>query len=149
MTIIDQEVTPKLRRPERAVVAWLRLVRVYHKIDAATADRLRKHRLTVAQFDVLAQVGAREGQTQQELAASLLVTKSNVCQVLARMETAGWIERRHFGRANRLYLTPKGRSLFDDVVLAHEGIIADRLGALSSEEQITLLRLLRTLDRSL
>lgn len=68
------------------VLAWLRLARVYTAIDRRTAQFLRRFDLTTAQFDVIAQVGAHEGLTQQELAEALLVTKGNVTQLLDRLE---------------------------------------------------------------
>src|SRR5437764_3859966 len=90
----------RLREP--AVMAWLRLARVFQKVDRASADHLRCWGLSVAQFDVLAHVGATEGQTQQELADSLLVTKGNVCQLVGRMEADGLIRRCQEGRVNRV-----------------------------------------------
>lgn len=138
-----------MRRPDLSVVAWLRLVRVFQKVQQATTDELRAEGLSVGQFDVLAQVGAAEGLTQQQVADALLVTKSNVCQLLDRMERAGIVERRQHGRTNLLYLTPEGKRLHDRVVPAHEHRIAEQLAALSADEQATLLRLLRTLDHAL
>jgi DNA-binding MarR family transcriptional regulator len=131
------------------VVAWLRLARVFQKIQHHAAEHLRSFGLNVAQFDVLARVGAAEGIMQQEVADSLVVTKSNVCQLLDRMEQAGLVERRPEGRANRLYLTPNGRQLWNQVVPAHERLIAEQLSALSPTEQVQLLGLLRTVDRAL
>src|SRR3712207_6512155 len=124
-------------------------MRAYQKIDRASAEHLRGWSFSVAQFDVLAHVGALEGMTQQELADSLLVTKGNVCQLLDRMEGRGWISRRQEGRANRLFLTGKGRRLFDEVVPRHEALIAGRFSALSLEEQDRLRELLCKLDRAL
>ena len=138
---------PGVRHP--AVPAWLRLVRVFQKVDRASSDQLRGKNLSMAQFDVLTRVGASEGLTQQELADSLLVTKGNVCQLLDRMERGGLIVRKQDGRSNRLFLTPEGRTLFDAVVPEHEQLIADLFSTLSSEEQRQLLGFLRTLDRSL
>ncbi len=141
-----------LRDP--AVLAWLRLARVYQKVYQASAAHLRSWRLpsghlSVAQFDVLAHIGAAPGLTQQELATALLVTKGNICQLLNRMERDGLIERVAEGRMNRLYLTTAGRALFDEVVPAQEGLIAGLFGTLDAEEQAALLRLLRRLDRAL
>lgn len=124
-------------------------MRVYQKVDRATAEHLRRWGLSVAQFDVLAQVGASEGMTQQQLADSLLVTKGNVCQILDRMEGRGWISRRPAGRTNRLFLTSGGRRLFDEVVPSQEAMISDRFSALSKGEREQLHALLRKLDRSL
>ncbi len=137
----------ELRRPE--VLAWMRLERVFQKVERDSGERLRAWDLNVAQFDVLAHVGATEGMTQQELADSLLVTKGNVCQLLGRMEGRGWISRRQEGRANRLFLTDEGRRLFDEVVPDHEALVAERLSALSRREQERLHELLRKLDRVL
>jgi DNA-binding MarR family transcriptional regulator len=105
--------------------------------------------LSGAQFDVLAHVGASEGMTQQELADSLLVTKGNVCQLLDKLEGRGLISRRQEGRANRLFLTEAGRRVFDEVVPAHEAVIADQFSLLSEEEQALLHELLRKFDWAL
>ncbi len=127
----------------------MRLARVFQRVERDSGERLRGWELNVAQFDVLAHVGLSEGMTQQELADSLLVTKGNVCQLLDRMEGRGWISRRQEGRANRLFLTGKGRRLFDEVVPRHEALIAGRFSALSLEEQDRLRELLRKLDKAL
>src|SRR3712207_6546191 len=136
-----------LRSP--GVLAWMRLARVFQRVERDWGEHLRGWDLNVAQFDVLARVGVSEGMTQQELADSLLVTKGNVCQLLDRMEGRGWISRRQEGRANRLFLTDEGRRLFDAVVPDHEALIAERFSALSPEEQDRLHELLRTLDKAL
>lgn len=131
------------------VLAWLRLARVFQKIERRSADRFRDAELSTAQFDVLAHVGAADGPTQQDLATSLLVTKGNICQLLDRMEAGNLLTRRAHGRANRLYLTPEGRQVYDRVVPDHEGFIDGLLSPLSPQEQSELLRLLRKLDHAL
>src|SRR5439155_1113069 len=91
------------------LLAWLRLVRVFQKVDRASTESLRYRQLSPAQLDVLAKVGSTEGISQQELADALLVTKGNVCQLLDKMEGSGLLERRPDGRVNRLFLTDQGR----------------------------------------
>lgn len=127
----------------------MRLARVYGKIARGQAEHLRAWGLSPAQFDVLAQVGAAEGRSQQELADALLTTKGNVCHLLDRMEAAGLLRRAGDGRVNRLYLTPEGRRLWEQVVPAHEAWIAERFGILTPDERSALLRLLRRLDQRL
>ena len=131
------------------MLGWLRLMRVYQKVDRKSSEHLKHWGLSVAQFDVLAHVGASEGMTQQELADSLLVTKGNVCQLVDKLEDRGLISRLHQGRANRLFLTDEGRRLFEQVVPAHEVAIAERFSVLSIEEQARLYELLRKFDRAL
>ncbi|MDQ5854576.1 MAG: MarR family transcriptional regulator [Chloroflexota bacterium] len=138
------------KRFERTpVLAWLRLARVFQKVERASTEHLRSWGLSVAQFDVLAHLGASEGMMQQELADRLLVTKGNVCQLLDRMEQNALITRQQDGRANRLFLTDAGRALFERVVPAHEALIMEHFSALSREEQAQLLGLLRKLDHTL
>jgi DNA-binding MarR family transcriptional regulator len=136
-----------LRKP--SVLGWLRLMRVYQKVDRASSEHLKGWSLSVAQFDVLARVGASEGITQQELADSLLVTKGNVCQLVGKLEDRGMISRLQQGRANRLFLTDEGRRLFEEVVPVHEAVIAERFSVLSDGEQARLYELLRKFDRAL
>src|SRR5215213_632159 len=137
------------RRPDVSVRAWLRLARVFQKVEQAALDDIRGEGLSMGQFDVLAQVGAAEGSTQQQIADALLVTKSNVCQLLDRMERAGLVERQQHGRTNLLHLTEDGRRLYDRVVPAHERRLAEHLSGLTPEEQAIVLGLLRKVDQSL
>jgi DNA-binding MarR family transcriptional regulator len=131
------------------VLAWLRLLRVESKVESILEARLREHDLNLAQFDVLAHIGARAGITQRELAESLLVTKGNVTQLLDRMEGRGWILRRREGRTNRLFLTGAGSRLFEEAVPEHEALVTELFDALSVEDQGQLHELLRSLDRAL
>jgi DNA-binding MarR family transcriptional regulator len=135
--------------PSVAVLAWLRLARVFQKVDRSSVAHLRCRGLSLAQFDVIAHVGAAEGMSQQELADALLVTKGNVCQLLDRLEDSGLILRRPDGRTNHIFLTETGRRIFDEAVPAHEELIAQLFRHLAPEEQRELLRLLRKLERSL
>lgn len=136
-------------RIDHAVLAWLRLARVYHKIDRRTVETMRAHDLSVSRFDVLNHAGATEGRSQQQLADALLVTKGNVCQLVDAMEADGLLERRRHHRTKRIYLTERGRRLRTELIRAHEAAIATDLSALSTDETRDLLRLLRKLDHSL
>ncbi len=134
---------------QTAVLAWMRLARIFQKIDTASAQMFRAHHLSTAQFDALAQIGAAGGITQQELANALLVTKGNISQLIARLEQQGIVTRRHTGRTNCLFVTEQGQALFDAVVPQQEALIAELFAPLSPEEQRQLLVLLRKLDQGL
>src|SRR5687768_6207199 len=112
-----------LRQP--AVLAWLRLARVFQKIDTRSERFFRSHGLNTAHFDVLTQVGAARGMTQQELADALLVTKGTISQLLSKLEQAGMIKRQQTGRTNCLSLTKQGQALFEVVVPQQEALIAE------------------------
>lgn len=132
-----------------AVLAWIRLMRVFHKIERASTDQLRTRGLSLPRFDLINQIGAGEGRSQQELAERLLVTKGNIPQLLDPMEREGLVERRKCGRRNQVFLTDAGRALRDCIVGPHEALIAQQMSALTPEEQQTLLTLLRKLDHAL
>ena len=131
------------------LLAWMRLARVFQKVDRAATESLRYRQLSPAQVDVLAKVGSSEGISQQELANALLVTKGNVCQLLDKMEGSGLLERRPDGRVNRLFLTDQGRQVHDDIVPKHDAMLAGHFDTLSTDDQRALLRLLRQIDRSI
>jgi DNA-binding MarR family transcriptional regulator len=132
-----------------AVPAWLRLVRVYQKVDRASVRFLRPWNLNVAQFDVLVQVGTTKSITQQELADRLLVTKGNISQLVDRMERLGLLKRCQEGRTNLLVLTEAGEELYKQVVPAQEEMVIGQFSALSPEETKQLLSLLRKLDHDI
>src|SRR5215470_9854847 len=121
------------------LLAWLRLVRVFQKVDRTSTEALRCRQLSPAQLDVLAKVSSSEGISQQELANALLVTKGNVCQLLDKMEASGLLERRPDGRVNRLFLTDQGRRIHDEVVPTHDAMLAAYFSTLSGNEQHELL----------
>lgn len=138
------------KRAERtAVMAWLRLARVFQKVDRISAIAFATEGLSVAQFDVIAQLGQSEGITQQELANRLLVTKGNISQLVAKMERRGLISRAQVGRSNVLSLTEEGQRLFGVIIPAQEARITALFRTLTPSEQRDLLRLLRTLDHAL
>jgi DNA-binding MarR family transcriptional regulator len=131
------------------VNAWLRLLRVSGRIERAAAGHLRQWGLTVPQFDVLAHVGAREGATQADIARSRLTTKGNLSQLLDTMEAAGLLTRSRDGRANRIWLTVRGRELLAEITPSHEALIARRFETLDAEQLARLRAQLRQLDRAL
>ncbi len=135
-------------RTRRAVATWLRLARFVSCQHAALGSRLLEPGLSLAQFDVIAQIGAAEGLSQKELADRLVVTEGNVTQLLQKLEKRRLVARPPSGRCNRLQLTAAGRRLRDAIVPGQERAIALLFAALTDNELETLSRLLRKLSRS-
>ncbi len=140
---------PASAQRDAAVLAWLRLMRVYQRVNAASAGGLRSFGLSVGQFDVLAHLGSRRRTVQQDLARSLLVTKGNVSQLLERMEASGWVGRCQEGRTKFLDLTPTGMRLYRRAVAWQEALVCRAFGTLSPREQETLAAMLRRVDRGM
>jgi DNA-binding MarR family transcriptional regulator len=131
----------------RGAIAWVRLIRLARDMVRAEERHLRALGLSIAELDILAQIGAREGLTQQELARALLMTQGNITYHLDRLARRDLVERRMAGRSNQLFLTEAGSALFRQVVPGQEAWHASQLSVLSVEEQRLLLTVLRKLAR--
>jgi DNA-binding MarR family transcriptional regulator len=147
----DNRRTGRLGSGHPGLIAWMRMARLFMAIDQETSRFMRQFDLSTAQFDLIAQVGAREGMTQQELADALLVTKGNVTQLLDRLETRGLIERRSTPgiRGKAIHLTDAGWTLNRQVVPEQEQRIIAIFDALDEQDQLRLGRMLRTVAQSL
>ena len=135
-------------RIRRAVAAWLRLARFVNAQHSALAARLRTRRLSLAQFDIIAQIGAREGLSQKQLADRLVVTQGNVTQLLQKLEKRRLVLRPPNGRCNRVQLTMAGQHLRNALVPQQERLITGLFAPLSDNELDALSRLLRKLLRA-
>jgi DNA-binding MarR family transcriptional regulator len=122
------------------------------KIHRHLLLHLENYDLTLAQFGVLANLQAAPEISQQALANRLFVTKGNIVGLLNRLECRGLVQRRpdpEDGRSHIVSLTEQGAALAAQVVPAHEKLVAEYMGLLPEEDQLTLHNLLRTLNRSL
>jgi DNA-binding MarR family transcriptional regulator len=141
---------PVLVSPRELVPrTWSRLIRVQERLGRLAERLCARHGLSSAQFDVLATLDHGEGITQQELAGRLLVTKGNVCGLVDRMESAGMVERRPDPgdrRANRIYLTDRGRKRLAEAAPDHRALVRETLGRLDPEQLQTLHDLLGRLE---
>lgn len=148
-SVPDVATGPGIKLPRiSAVLAWMRLLRIHHKVNRAASDHLRCKGLSVAQFEVLGRLMADEGIMQQELADALFVTKGNICQLLDRMEQSHLLVRRQMGRQKHVFLTERGRALFVQVLPDHDAMLAEQFSGLLPSEQVQLQRLLRKVDRA-
>ncbi|WP_046178157.1 MarR family winged helix-turn-helix transcriptional regulator [Domibacillus tundrae] len=129
-----------------SILAWFRLSRFYNESIRQSNQYLKKCGLSIAQFDILAQVGANERICQQDLAEKLLVTKGNMTHMLSKMEQIGWIQREREWKTKYITLTEEGRTLLDNVLPAQEQFQADQFGKLSIDEKKQLLFLLKKLQ---
>lgn len=94
--------------------SWLAVVRAYNLCDAVMTARLAELGLRVGEHEVLANLIALPGITQQELAARCFVAKSGVSMLLTQMEGKALVVREvdvGDARVRRLFLTPAGQAL--------------------------------------
>jgi DNA-binding MarR family transcriptional regulator len=132
--------TPQIRREilfELADVA--RALRTF--VDQCA----RAHGMTRAQWSVLARLERQEGMTQAEMAESLEIQPISLLRLIDRLDEHRLVERRPHEtdrRANRLYLTAKGRSTLDRLIPLGREISGDVLASFSDREATELLQTL-------
>ena len=119
---------------KRQLIAQLvessRLLRNY--ID----HRAKERGTTRAQWIVLFRLRQQEGLSQVDLAEVLELQPISLVRLLDRLVEHELLERRHDPkdrRANRLFLTEKGRQLVDDLDSLREAIATDVLEKVSEE----------------
>jgi len=107
----------------------------------------RHHGMTRAQWGVLIRLERQEGMTQAEMAESLEVQPISLARLVDRLCDHKLVERRPHPsdrRANRLYLTAKGRATLARLVPLGREISGDVLASFSETEAGELLaKLLR------
>jgi DNA-binding MarR family transcriptional regulator len=129
---------------KRQLVAQLvessRLLRNY--ID----HRAKERGTTRAQWIVLFRLRQNEGLSQVDLADVLELQPISLVRLLDRLVQHGLLERRHDPkdrRANRLFLTAKGRRLVDELDSLRDAIATDVFHDLSDDTLQTSLDTLR------
>ena len=127
------------------LLLWFRLAQFYNRSNQLSNQHLKKWNLSIAQFDLLVQVGVHQPISQQGLAEKLLVTKGNITQMVVKMESAGLIQRTQEWRTKHITLTNKGKELYEEVVPQQELFQVSQFQALTKDEQKQLLALLKKL----
>ena len=108
--------------------------------------------LSLARFDLLAQLVREDGQTLAQLSRSMLVTAGNLTGLVDRAERDGIVERRpdpNDRRLTRVALTARGQKLAHKAIARHSELAEEILGPLQPKEREELRRLLGRLREAL
>lgn len=135
-------------RAERALSAYVKLMRAADSVTARVHRHLAAHGLSVSQFGALEALLHLGPMCQRDIARKLLKSDGNLTVVLAHLERRRLVSRRRDPQDRRqvlVELTPAGRVLVEEVFPAHAREIAAALGALDDGEQETLAALCRKL----
>lgn len=101
--------------------------------------------ITVDQWELLIVLWEKEGITQKELAERLHKDQTNVARMLFKLEKKEFIHRvvhETDRRSLRVYLTPKGRDIKDDILAPSMDAYDKTVQGLSKEEVETFRRVL-------
>jgi MarR family transcriptional regulator for hemolysin len=110
--------------------------------------RAKSRGSTRAQWIVLFRLRQQEGLSQVDLADVLELQPISLVRLLDRLVEHGLLERRHDPRdrrANRLFLTARGRQLVDDLDSVRDSIATEVLGDTPAEVMETSLETLRNI----
>jgi MarR family transcriptional regulator for hemolysin len=103
----------------------------------------REHGMTRAQWGALVRLERQEGMTQAEMAEALEIQPISLVRLIDRLCHHALVERRphpHDRRANRLYLTQKGRTTLTRLVPLGKEIAADVFASVGEADAADLLQ---------
>jgi DNA-binding MarR family transcriptional regulator len=126
--------------------AWVGFLRAHGTLIGVLERELaEKADLPLTWYEVLLRLkAAPEGAMRmQDLARSLLLSKSGATRVVDRMEEAGLVERRHCaadGRGTYASITTAGKRAFRRAVPVHLSGIQEHFGKHLSSEDTTVIR---------
>lgn len=129
------------------------LTRADHLFTSRLEAALEGDGLSIAKFGVLKELGsANEPLPLGQLAERLACVKSNVTQLVDRLEAEGLVRRvadLEDRRSTRAELTEEGRRRFEVGLKAEMALEQDLVRGLSSDEQEQLTNVLEKLGRAL
>jgi DNA-binding MarR family transcriptional regulator len=140
-----------LRREDRWMPAWLGFIRTHARLwDEVEAQLRRDHGLTIARYDVLAQLDAAGGRLGlSDLAAAIVLSPSGLSKLLDRMAAAGLVRREpdpDDARSSFAQITDRGRLLVGDARASHHALLQRRFGdPLTSRDVSDLSRIMARL----
>src|SRR5215213_1744186 len=114
--------------------------------------RVRKLRLTRAQWLVLTRLHRRPGASQSELAEMMEVEKATAGRMIDRLEAKGWVERRAQNgdrRIKRVHLTAEAERVHKRIWRMAELTLDDALANFSAQEGRQLRALLARVKQNL
>lgn len=124
-----------MKRPLRRELIF-QLVETSRMLRTHVDQRARQHGTTRAQWGVMTRLRRQEGLNQAALAELMDLQPISLARLLDRLQGQNLIERREDPadrRAYRLYLTPAGRALVDELDDLRTAIAQELLGGVDDE----------------
>jgi len=139
------------KREERALAAYVKLMRASETVHAEAVRSLAKFSLTASQFAVLEALCHVGPMVLSELARKVLKTSGNLTMVVDNLERRG-LARRVPSKEDRRYIsveaTRAGRELMGAIFPDHVACLTELMSALSGDEQEELARLCKQLGQT-
>jgi DNA-binding MarR family transcriptional regulator len=141
-----------MKNDDRWIEAWLALIRTRTRLwDEIESQMRREHGLTMARYDVLANLNHAGGRLGlSELASRILLSPSGLSKLLDRMDASGLIRRDpdpDDARAAFATITPLGRALVERAREGHHALLRETFGnALTDRDLADLTRIMSRID---
>lgn len=138
--------TRNRRQEDPGLTTWLTLVHAYSVLVDLLEDDLRNAAdLDLGWLEVLVQLtSSQDGRlTMQELARSVVLSKSGVTRLVDRMEEAGLVERQACPtdrRSTYAAITPAGRTALRDALPRHLESLTGRFTGVLTTAELGMLR---------
>ena len=138
----------KKQIPEKARGSdvWWLVGRTNMKVHRVLSQLLSELDLTLAQHEILVAIWQSPDITQQQLAEKLLVVKSNISALVAKMERSGLLERTpdpSDNRNKRLTLSPEGEDLVIRSLEKQNQVIERMVSVVDDKELEYIERIMR------
>lgn len=124
------------------------LAHASHLISGQFHEQLREKGINVSIWRLLATLSDGDGMTIGALARIGLYNQPTTTKIVDRLEEGGLVERRQDEKDRRkslVFITPKGRTMVEDLLEAAKSHEAQITSSYTPEEMATLKRVLRTL----
>lgn len=92
------------------------LARIANKLNIDLLEDLRRHKINLARWRVLAVLFVKDGQNIGEMSTAAMIEQSALSRTVMRMEEEGLVKRKLLKSDNRyvqVFLTKAGRDLFN------------------------------------
>ena len=129
----------------KLIIALGRNYRYAHRDSAVL---FRENGITIPQFTVLELLYNRGEQTIQQIIDKVLSSSGNITVVVRNLEQMKLVNRRKNPDDQRSYLisiTKRGETMMDKVFAGHMANLAKAFSALSEEDKLTVVRILKKL----
>jgi DNA-binding MarR family transcriptional regulator len=142
-----RELTIRARAPTLDDLVPYLMNRIVSRLNQNLAEKLRARRLTFQHWRVLAALYRSDGQTLSQLVEWTVIPQSTLSRLVDRMAGARLVVRKPARRADsrfiEVWLTDKGREVYEEIVPLALGEHTAALDGLSAEEVAALAATLR------
>jgi DNA-binding MarR family transcriptional regulator len=145
------ESTPLVMQGATESIGFM-LSKVGTSVSARFAEILHAFDLVPKQFFVLNLICQHQGESQQAIAGSIGVAKSQMVSVVDELEAKGFLERRvnpDDRRQHALFVTASGKAMQEEAIDAarnHEGALRAKLSKTEAETLLGALHKLASID---